>query len=401
MWQKKLAPFIASGRIVAVGVVQEQHADRARLYRQWRELDWPIAVDSLDLLDHRAVPIPTGLDERGVVRSRRLRPDTLEKFLDRDFPRGQAAPDDRGRKPDLAALREKARRDASSRAWRDLGDALFLYGGSSRLTETIEAYRKAVELEDGDGRVHFRLGVALRTRYESEARRPGDGQAAVESWGRALRADPGQYIWRRRIQQYGPRLAKPYNFYFWVETARREIRARGEEPVRLRAEPTGSEIAGPRRSTGETKPAEREEPAPLGRIPKDTKGLVRIETIVTPARVRPGHRVRARVTFRLDEKTHPYWNNEASGLGVWLRLPAACQLDEGELQHPQPRAPETREVRTVEFEAGVAEGAPEGELVIPAYALYDVCLDEEGVCYRYRQDFEIRIRVDREAPKIQ
>ena len=43
------------------------------------------------------------------------------------------------------------------------------------------------------------------------------------------------------MQQYGPRLDKPYPFYDWVETAREEIRARGETPSPLRVEPAGAE----------------------------------------------------------------------------------------------------------------------------------------------------------------
>ncbi len=411
MWQKKLLPYIESGQLVAIGVVQEQHADRARLYRQWRQLGWPIAVDSLGLLDHRAVPIPMGLDARGVVRARRLRPDGFEKtFMAKDFSGGGPPLDDtRGQKPDLAALEKRARRGGASIPWRDLGDGLYLegglylHGGAARLGEAIGAYRRAVKLAPGDGRAHFRLGVALRARYDSKHRDPRDEQAAVDSWGRALEADPGQYIWRRRIQQYGPRLDKPYNFYFWVAKARREIRARGEEPLPLSVEPTGSEIAEPLRGKASVGPGQeqRKDPDPFGRIPKDRRKLVRIEPVVTPARVRPGHRVRVRVTFRLDEKTHPLWNNEAGGLSLWVRLPATCQLDEGEFEHRQPSEPETRETRTLEFEAGVAADTKQGEIVVPAYALYDVCLDEEGVCYRYRQDFEITVRVDPKAPKIQ
>jgi hypothetical protein len=38
-------------------------------------------------------------------------------------------------------------------------------------------------------------------------------QKAVQYWTMALDMDSNQYIWRRRIQQYGPRLEKPYSFY--------------------------------------------------------------------------------------------------------------------------------------------------------------------------------------------
>ena len=48
-----------------------------------------------------------------------------------------------------------------------------------------------------------------------------------------------------RIQQYGPRLDKPYPFYDWVPTAIEEITARGETPVDLSVELVASEFAEP------------------------------------------------------------------------------------------------------------------------------------------------------------
>ena len=104
-------------------------------------------------------------------------------------------------------------------------------------------------------------------RHESSGRRPGDFQAAVDAWGRALELDPNQYIWRRRIEQYGPRLSKPYAFYDWVAQARAEISGRGETPIPLAVEPYGSELAGPGRDvwpdgTGPAEPdPERSDPA--------------------------------------------------------------------------------------------------------------------------------------------
>jgi tetratricopeptide (TPR) repeat protein len=124
--------------------------------------------------------------------------------------------------------------------------------GSGRSTgcEAIDAYTHALALDPSDKNSLFRLGVAYRMRHESTWRRNGDFQSAVESWGRALALDPNQYIWRRRIEQYGPRLTKPYAFYDWVEQAKAEILRRGETPARLSVEPYGSELAGPLKSNG-------------------------------------------------------------------------------------------------------------------------------------------------------
>ena len=64
---------------------------------------------------------------------------------------------------------------------------------------------------------------------------------AVDFWSMALQEDPNQYIYRRRIQQYGARLGKPYPFYDWVESAQAEIRERGETPVDLTVPLTGAD----------------------------------------------------------------------------------------------------------------------------------------------------------------
>ncbi len=83
-------------------------------------------------------------------------------------------------------------------------------------------------------------------RYDEAEGAEHDFVDAVEAWKEARRRDPNQYIWRRRIQQYGPVLDKPYPFYHWVAQARREIRARGEQPLPLTVEPSGAELAEPR-----------------------------------------------------------------------------------------------------------------------------------------------------------
>src|SRR5437867_6658258 len=51
-----------------VGIVEEQHPDRARLFMQWKRMGWPILVDALDRLKVPYVPITLAIDEYGVIR---------------------------------------------------------------------------------------------------------------------------------------------------------------------------------------------------------------------------------------------------------------------------------------------------------------------------------------------
>ena len=51
-----------------LGIIQEQHPDRCRLFMQWKGMSWPILVDSLNLLNTSVVPQTLAIDEHGIVR---------------------------------------------------------------------------------------------------------------------------------------------------------------------------------------------------------------------------------------------------------------------------------------------------------------------------------------------
>ena len=72
-----------------------------------------------------------------------------------------------------------------------------------------------------------------------------------------------------RIQQFGPRMMKPYPFYTWTDAARAAIEERGDLPVALRVEPRGAELAEPAREFG-VAAEPLAEPDPDGRILRDS-----------------------------------------------------------------------------------------------------------------------------------
>ena len=415
MWQEKLAPLVEDGKVAVLGVVQEQHVDRVQLYKQWRNLNWPIAIDALNTLGLRAVPIPMGLDAAGVVRAQRLDLRNFEEsFVQAEFDEEPSWSHNRARRPNVEdAARAvstlvgqggagKTTDQPSAVELRRHGDALFLFGGDERLSLAVTAYTLAANAAPDDPLIQFRRGVALLARAESARRRDGDSQEAIAAWGRALALVPGQYIWRRRIQQYGPRLAKPYNFYFWVDEARRAIRARGDAPEELRVEPSGSEIASPRRGEraaddGSSTPVEsaaRKALSGARAVPIDKDKHVAIEATVVPARVRPGGRVRVRLTLRLQGESKPEWNDEAQGVEI---VPTSQQfvLEDRDV----PSALTKRAPRIVEFEGKVALTTA-GRVSVHFDASYDVCLNQNGVCVRLRQEVVVPIIVDAKAPKI-
>ncbi|NIP79730.1 MAG: tetratricopeptide repeat protein, partial [Gemmatimonadetes bacterium] len=284
------------------------------------------------------MPITLALDEHGVIRKVHPQKEELEDFLSRDYPPPAEVARPAARKPDPARLRAAAEQEGTAEAWRAYANALTVWGDPGQLEEAIAAYRRALDLEPNHGPTHFRLGVAYRKRYDSDLRRQGDFQQAVEHWARALDTDPNQYIWRRRIQQYGPRLDKPYPFYDWVRTARREIRRRGEQPVKLRVEPGGAEFAHPAESFAARETPEGE-PDPQGRVYRDDRGFVKVESTVVPPRVAPGETARVHLLFRPNLGIQAHWNNEVGPLTLWLDPPAGWQVDSRALTVENPPQP--------------------------------------------------------------
>ncbi len=396
-WNTKAQEWIREKKLVVLGIAQEQHPNRCRLFAQWHKFNWPILHDPINVMQVRGVPIEVAIDEHGIVRSLRPNLKTFEEeFLDKTFaPNGKESQSksEKAIRPDLAVLRRRAEQSRSSDAWRQLGDALVLWRGLAEVNDAIDAYTQAIKIKPEDGDAHFRLGVCYRIRYESKQRMSTDFQTAVDHWTKARQIEPNQYIWRRRIEQYGPRLTKPYPFYDWVETAAREIRARGEKPVELRVLPTGSEMALPNRSfdieQGDVKP-----PDPQGRIVRDVQNLILTEVTVVPPHVKPGEVVRVHVTLRPNNKRKAHWNNEAEPLKLWIDPLLGWQVQSQLLTAPQGDKPETSEPRHLEFELRAAADAS-GTSKLSAYALYYVCEGAGGTCSFLRQDIPITVTVDK------
>jgi tetratricopeptide (TPR) repeat protein len=403
VWHKGTAKWVKDGKLVLLGVTQEQHGDRCRLFAQWKGFGWPILHDPINVLEQTGVPILVAIDEYGIVRSTRPALATFQAdFLDRTY--ADDAKEGRGNRitpplkegassPDWDLLQRRARQEGNAAGWRALGDALALWGGDGVLEEALDAYGHATKLDAKDGLALFRLGVCYRRRSETAQRRPGDFQAAIDSWGRALDLDPNQYIWRRRIQQYGPRLDKPYAFYDWVHEAEKAIRARGEKPLPLAVRPGGAEVAQPLKALP-APPTEARAPDPDGKVHRDTDRRIRAEVTVAPARVRPGQAVRVHVVLRLDPKKQAHWNNEAEPLRLWVDPPAGWQVSERLLQAPAVRAAVSGEDRALEFEIKAPEEARD-KVRLSAYALYHICDDKGGQCRFLRLDVPIELTVKR------
>lgn len=394
VWNQRLEQYVRDGKLVVLGIAQEQHPHRNRLFTQWHGIDWPVLHDPINLMQVRGVPIEVAIDEYGIVRSTRVKAETLEQdFLNKTFSAEGTKPSQpvQATRPDVLALRSRAELTRSAEAWRDLADALVLWEGVTKIDEAIEAYTQAIRLNPNDGDAYFRLGVCFRLRYESEQRIPADFQMAVDHWTRARQINPNQYIWRRRIEQYGPRLTKPYPFYDWVDTASREIKARGDSPIALKTLPTGSELARPVRSF-DADTGDAMSPDPEGRVFRDTQKMVLTEVTVVPPHAKPGQTLRVHVSLRPNTTLKAHWNNEVEPLRLWVDPPEGFEVQPRLVVAPQGDQPETTEVRRLEFEVRATAKTP-GTFTLNAYTLYYVCEDAGGTCLFLRQDIPVTVVV--------
>lgn len=394
VWNQTLEKHVRDGRLVVLGIAQEQHPHRNRLFTQWHGIDWPVLHDPINLMQVTGVPIEVAIDEHGIVRATRIRRDTLERdFINKTFSAedAQANRPIKAARPEVSTLRSRAENTRSADAWRALGDALVLWHGAARVDDAIKAYTQAIRVKPDDGDAHFRLGVCYRMRYESEQRTPGDFQTAVDAWTKARQINPNQYIWRRRIEQYGPRQTKPYPFYDWVDTATREIEARGDRPIALKMLPTGSELAQPDRGF-DAGAGEVVSPDPQGRVGRDTQKMVLTEVTVVPPRARVGDIVRVHVSFRPNSDRQAHWNNEAEPLRLWIDAPQGLEAAPRLVTAKQGDKPETSEPRTLEFEVRATTEAV-GTFELDVYALYYVCEDAGGACMFLRQDIPVIVTV--------
>lgn len=399
MWNEKTKQLVADGKLVVIGVVQEQHAERARLYKQWKQYDFPIAQDAFTGLGLAVVPVPILIDEYGYVISSRLRPSGLEKLLAQksDVPASPAPVLD----PEHVAVKW-LKANAVGKPTIDMslaiGDALLKTGTPESVRESIQWYRSCGTAIIGQdkmdlmGLVQFRMGVAFRMLFDSTVgneKDPHDFSSAAMAWSKALEHDPNQYIWRRRIQQYGPRQMKPYPFYDWVDQAVEEISARGESPVELTVPLSGAEIAQPNRKF-ETVTAVEKNPDSDGRIDRDDDGLVSYHATVVPQKVVPGKTVRVHLRFVPD---NGHWNNEAPEMMVWINDSANGTSSNSRLVHANAKKPSSDEPRSLEFEFKISSEVT-GEFELNGYALYYVCTSDGGQCFFLRQDISIPIRIE-------
>ena len=183
---------------------------------------------------------------------------------------------------------------------------------------------------------------------------------------------------------------KPYDFYSWVDRARAEIAARGEEPVALRAALTPAELALPQRDFTATEVAPGE-PDPEAAIRADA-GLLEVETAVAFDTSRAQPVASVHLAFRPDAAREVHWTNDAGPLVVWLgsgETPESWRLGGRLLEDGGPARELSDEVRRFTIDVRLSQEAPDG--VLEGYALFYACEGVDGTCVYLRKDFRVPI----------
>ena len=94
VWYDAMREWVAAEELVFLGIIQEQHPERCRLFAQWKELEFPILWDPFNLTGSKVVPNFIAIDEHGIVRSTRPDPGTFaDEFLLVEFEAPGSSPD--------------------------------------------------------------------------------------------------------------------------------------------------------------------------------------------------------------------------------------------------------------------------------------------------------------------
>ena len=394
-WHAATREAQEDGRLTMLGIVLEQHPERARLFMQWQRMPWRLLHDPFNLLALPYVPLTLAIDEWGIIRAAQpqlARADELiEHFVDAELAPPAEAPQFATAPPDLPALQRAASANGDAAAWADLGAQLALWRGEAALDEALAAGERALGLPAvREAQTHFQQGVVYRMRHDSARAEPGDFRRAVSHWSAALRREPNNYIWRRRIQQYGPRLAKPYSFYDWLPGARADVRERGKSHCRSLW--NRAALNSPIRPTNS--PAAMAAACPMMKRRASCAMGSWCACSWSPCR-RVWRRAKRRACIS-------YSSRRMRRIGITNPSRCVIALDEGppgwqwerrRLRGDLPAAPTSAEARHLELELRAPSDAPPGKVTLSGYALYYVCADASGVCLYLRQDFGYELEV--------
>lgn len=383
-----------------LGVIQEQHGDRCRLFQQWQQLDFPVVQDKLNTNGIAVVPYYVGIDPLGRVMGARYRSPSqfIQQIAEQDTDTKNDSHQMDMRVADVSYWSDKLVADRTVSNLINHSDAKLHWQpqDEQQVAKAIEGYEEALKLANQAGPdkprydLHFRLGVAKRMLYELNGQvEAQEFAASVQHWEQALKINPNQYIYRRRIEQYGPRLKKPYSFYDWVKPARKDIKARGEVPHPLAVEPNGAEFAQRARSMDVQRNAENPDP---GNQIQQMGDQVQVHINTVPTQPKPGQVVAVHIGFHVSGDAT--WNHEATPLQVWLDAPDGSAKLSAQLIEDQAPYVSESSVRPVSISLEMKMPEQASPITLSGYGLFHVCEKEGGQCVYRRKNFQLVVGGD-------
>lgn len=345
------------------------------LFLQWKQMeDMTMMIDSYNLLALKAVPITLLIDEAGIIRHRNPSRDDLQKFIN-------SPPAEVGSAPE------------APRPYNPVSQRAPLRNTLINLTDRERSLRShAADKFEELARTNFQLGVGYRKNYDTGFGQIDDFKHAVTYWKKALLLDPSNYIARRRVQQYGPQLDKPYPFYNWIAQARQEITARGETPLPLLVEPRGAEITLPEKNLPKTKTPPH--PDPENKLPQDEQRLFNHIVVFVP------HTDQKTEAYRVFVDMKPFhqgtkWNDEAGPTTLRPVAPPNWTVHPEVIEFTPVKGTPANANRSIEFELRRSKPAdPFVETFPPTLSLQfflNVCHGEPEVCQFLRFDIDHEI----------
>ncbi|MFH1416737.1 MAG: TlpA disulfide reductase family protein [Planctomycetota bacterium] len=393
-WHEKMKPFVDTGKLVVIGVAQEQHADRCRLFAQWHGIDWPILHDALNLTGVEKVPTLVAIDEHGLVRNTQPDADSIvAEFITKTYDAPKVAPFIGPDKlPDPRATRRYAGEARRAEEWREHGNALILAGKPAQIDEAIDkAYPQVIGREPGDADSLFRLGVAHMIRHESPQRRPDDFQSAIDAWRKAHGLRSRNEVFHRRIQQYGPCVDKPFAFYGWVATARKAIVDRGDESVALQSWPCEIERAKPAKKFKYDKKQRGPSLDEHEKANEDRDGLVGLSYVAVPGTEQEHKRiVQELMVLRPDAARGIEWAESADPPRLWLEKPKTGRVSKLFVECAKAPGDSSENDRVLTF--AVRLPSKKGKsLTVRGTLVYSVRQGGEGAPQTLSRDVKIKI----------
>ena len=344
-------------------------------------MDWPVYIDSFNLLEVEAVPMTFLVNPKGVITKVSPSKKNLDSILKNATNAINPTTSD-DLEPYWSTLLKK-------RSFN-----LFCNLASER--NFVELFKSIKMLKKSDYKMRhehleFMTGVAYKMRSESPFRKLDDFSKAIDHWETALELRPNQYIWRRRIQQYGPILGKPYPFYDWVEIALKELKEKGEVPFNENFVLTESEqsILTPTQTSNKKN---YKIPDPFNKLKRGNMQFVNTRVLTIPSHPKTGRPFRVFVQLDLKQPDSVQWNNEGAASHLYFEKSNFNKTSIHRFWTGTKEKEYSTEQRIIDFELNYPRSGIIGGKKLPAgYIVVNLCDRLTGACFTRRIDFSIPI----------